>query len=310
MRIVFLGTPDLAIPALEALARNHRIAAVVCRPDKEQGRGRKPGPPAVKRWALEHSLPVHQPEKLNDGSFEQWLRETNPELCVMAAYGRILKQPILDVPPRGFLNLHPSLLPRYRGASPIQTALLNGDKTTGVTIMKVTLEMDAGPILLQEETPILPEDTAVTLSERLAKQGADLLVKGIDLLETGRAVFVPQDDALATYCKRFEKEDGRIDWRRSAEEIHNLVRAALPWPVAHSPFEGEMMRILRSEPRPVEHHAPLGSIIAVEKDAIVTAAGRGALAILELQMPGKRAMTTAEFLRGRRVKTGQRFEGT
>ena len=173
MRTVFFGTPELAVPALAAVAAHHNVTAVVCQPDRPKKRSKRPVPPPTKAWAVEHEIPVHQPLKLNDGAFEAWLKEQRPELCAIAAYGRLLKQPILDVPPEGWLNIHPSLLPRYRGPSPIQSAILNGDPVTGVSIMRLTLEMDAGDVLLQEETPVADDDTTESLSARLAQLGRD-----------------------------------------------------------------------------------------------------------------------------------------
>ena len=310
MRTIFFGTPELGIPALEVLRRRTNLLAVVCQPDKEQGRGRKPVPPPVKEWAIQHGVTVCQPEKLNDGTFEAWLRTHAPDLCVVAAYGRLLKQPILDVPRMGFLNIHPSLLPKYRGPSPIQTSILNGETKTGVTIMKVTLEMDAGPIMLQVEAPIYQEDTSLSLTNRLAQVGAALLDEAITLLETGRASFTPQDDSQATYCKLFEKSDGQIYWNKPAIAIHNLVRAAIPWPVAFSSYRGETMRIFKTEPLQSTAPAEPGTITEITKDAIIVATGEGTLAIRELQMPGKRRMTTAEFLRGRKIDVGSKFETT
>jgi methionyl-tRNA formyltransferase len=308
VRTVFFGTPDIAVPSLAAVAARHEVAAVVCQPDKPQGRNLKLEPPAVKVWALEHGLEVCQPAKLNDGAFEAWLRDQAPELCTMAAYGRLLKQPILDIPPKGWLNVHPSLLPRWRGPSPIQTAILAGDAVTGVTIMEVTLEMDAGGILLQESTPIGPEDTSQSLSERLGARGADLLLQGMELVERGEAHFTPQDPACVAHCHLFEKEHGRIRWASPALDIHNLVRAAIPWPVAHCRFRGEVCRIHRTaiEPQPAE--APPGTITRVEKDRILVATGQGQLAILVFQAPGKKALPMAEFLRGRKIQPGERLE--
>ena len=308
MRTVFFGTPDIAVPSLAAVAARHEVAAVVCQPDKPQGRNLKLEAPAVKVWALEHGLEVCQPAKLNDGAFEAWLRDQAPELCTMAAYGRLLKQPILDIPPKGWLNVHPSLLPRWRGPSPIQTAIMAGDAVTGVTIMEVTLEMDAGGILLQESTPIGPEDTSQSLSERLGARGADLLLQGMELVERGEAHFTPQDPARVAHCHLFEKEHGRIRWASPALEIHNLVRAAIPWPVAHCRFRGEVCRIHQTavEPQPAE--APPGTITRVEKDRILVATGQDQLAILVFQAPGKKALPMAEFLRGRKIEPGECVE--
>ncbi|MBN2310157.1 MAG: methionyl-tRNA formyltransferase [Candidatus Hydrogenedentes bacterium] len=308
MRTVFFGTPELAVPCLAAIAAEHDVTAVVCQPDRPKGRGKTLVPPPVKVWAVEHGIPVHQPAKLNDGAFETWLRDQAPEICGIAAYGRLLKQPILDVPEQGWLNVHPSLLPRYRGPSPIQTAILNGDKTTGVTIMRLTLEMDAGDILLQEEVAIRDHDTSASLSERLAERGAALLAQGFGLVASGQAVFTPQDPDRVTYCRLFEKEDGRIRWAEPAAAIHNLVRAAIPWPVAHCALQGEVFRIHRTEPVESSAAAPPGTVVAVEADRMVVKAGEGAVAVLTIQAPGKRALPMADFLRGRPIEVGARFE--
>lgn len=308
MRIVFFGTPELAVPSLKAVAARHDVTALVCQPDKPQGRGRKPLPPPTKVWALEHGIEVNQPAKLNDGTFEAWLREQAPEICVIVAYGRILKQPILDVPTHGFLNVHPSLLPKHRGPAPIQTAILKGDRETGVTIMRLDAGTDTGDILLSKATPIAEDDTAETLSHKLADLGAKLLVEALDLVESGEAVFVPQDNDLATYTKMFDKEDARIPWERSAEDIHNMVRAFQPWPVAYTVLDGETLRIHKTRVAPEPRDGSPGTVIEVNKDEIVVAAGQGAIAIQEIQAPGKRAMPAADFLRGRPIDVGTRFE--
>ena len=306
MRIVFFGTPELAVPSLEAVAMRHDLLAVVCQPDRPRGRGRKPEPPPVKQWAVEAGIPVVQPEKLNDGAFEAWLRDQKPDLCAVAAYGRMLRQPILDVPPRRFLNLHPSLLPRYRGPSPVQSAILNGDTVTGVTIMDVILAMDAGDILLQEETEIAPDDTTESLMARLAQLGAHLLVEAIDQVAAGTATFTPQDPSLVVECRKLDKEDGRIDWTKPAHDIHNLVRAAVPWPIAYTSLNGEPVRLHKTQPLSDLTGTP-GLVLQADKETLIVGTGAGALSILVLQAPGKRAIPVADFLRGRPIETGQQF---
>lgn len=308
MRAVFFGTPELAVPTLAAVAHHHDVTAVVCQPDRPQGRSRKPVPPATKVWALEHGVPVMQPKKLNDGTFEAWLKEQSPDVCPLAAYGRLLKEPVLDVPKHGFINMHPSLLPRHRGPSPIQTAILVGDEVTGVTIMRLSLEMDAGDILLQVEEAVRPDDTAVTLSERLGRLGADLMARALSLIEKDEAVFTPQDHAQATYTKLLKKEDGLIRWAASARDINNLVRAVVSWPAAHCLYNKETYRILATEPLEEETDAPPGTVVRVERDQMVVATGRGTLALLRIQPPGKRAMAVADFLRGHAVGVGELFE--
>lgn len=313
MRVVFLGTPELAVPALSSVAAAHEVPAVVCQPDRPQGRSGTPAPPPVKRWAVAHGIPVAQPAVLNDGVFEQWLREQAPDVCVLVAYGRLLRQPLLDVPRYGFLNMHPSLLPRHRGPSPVQTAVLCGNERTGVTIMRLDAGMDTGDIVLQESTPIGPDEDAAALTDRLATMGAGLMTAALDLLASGRAVFTPQDHARATLTRRFDKGDGQIQWAQPAAAVHNLVRAALPWPVAHCLFKGEVCRIYRSRMAGMETGAfdaalRPGAVIGVGRDHVVVACGQGALAIYEIQMPGKKPMCMDAFMRGRPVAVGDLFE--
>lgn len=308
MRIVFFGTPELAVPSLAALTSNHTVVVVVCQPDRPQGRSARLVPPPTKVFAQAHGLAVHQPEKLNDGTFEVWLKAQRPDLCAVAAYGRLLKQPLLDVPPLGYLNVHPSLLPRHRGPSPISSAILAGDVKTGVTIMRLALEMDAGDLLLQESTPIGPDENAEELSRRLAEMGARLLVQAVDQVASGTAVFIPQDPAQVTVSRMFGKKDGYIDWTRPAREIHNLVRAAYPWPSAQSLFRGEIARIHRTALMDASADAAPGDIVGVEKDRVRVATGEGQLAILVFQMPGKKAMPMGDFLRGHPLQAGERFE--
>lgn len=308
MRVVFFGTPELAVPSLAMLAERHEVAAVVCQPDRPQGRSSRLVAPPAKAFAVERGIPVAQPEKLNDGRFEAWLRGQAPDVCALAAYGRILKQPILDVPAQGFLNVHPSMLPRHRGPSPIQTAILEGDAVSGVTIMRLDAGMDTGDILLQREEAIRPKDTTASLSERLGRLGAELLIEGLALLAEGRAVFRPQEHRLATVSKIFDKAAGRIQWQQPARNIGNLIRAAIPWPVAHCLFEGQVCRIHEAEETAECGGAAPGVVTSVEKDRVVVATGKGHLALLAIQMPGKRVVTMAEFLRGHALGVGSRFE--
>jgi methionyl-tRNA formyltransferase len=308
VRTVFFGTPDLAVPTLAAVAERHEVTAVVCQPDKPQGRGKKLTPPPTKEWALDHGIPVHQPTKLNDGSFEAWLRAQAPDICVLAAYGRILKQPILDIPPLGFVNMHPSLLPRHRGPSPIRGALLEGDTVTGVTIMRLDAGTDTGDIVLQEEMPILPDDNAIRLTVRLADAGAKLMAKALDLIASGDALYSPQDHSQATHTRLLDKSDGRIRWSAPAQQIHNLVRAAVPWPAAQARLGGEIVQIHRTHVVDEPSEAAPGTIVRVERDRVVVATGEGALAVLEIQAPGKRVMPMGDFLRGRALQVNERFE--
>lgn len=308
MRIVFFGTPDLAVPSLASLVEHHDIVGVITQPDRPRGRSGKPEPPPVKVYALSRNLPVLQPEKLHDGSFEAQLKSLAPEVCCVGAFGRLLKQPLLDIPPKGWLNVHPSLLPRWRGPSPIQSALLNGDTETGVTIMRMVLEMDAGDIVLQERTPIGPEETAGELSDRLAVMGARLLIQALELVERGLAPSLPQDSCAATYSKLFHKTHGYIRWAESAHRIHNRVRACNPWPIAQAIFRGQVCRILRTRPNPQSIDAAPGTVVETGPDLLRIATGEGCLDVLQIQWPGKKALDIAAFLRGTPISLGEQFE--
>lgn len=307
MRIVFFGTPELAVPTLEGVAARHNVTALVSQPDKAQGRSKQLVPPPVKVRAQELGIPVQQPVKLNDGTFEAWLKQQNPDVCVLVAYGRILKQPILNVPAQGFLNLHPSMLPKYRGPSPIQSAILEGETETGVTIMRIGLDMDAGDILLQRAFPIGEDDDAESLTQTLARAGAELMIESLDRLERGVATFTPQDHERASYCKMIGKEDARIEWCMPARDILNRVRGFVPWPVAQSTLRGEVLRIYAARAVPHFGAEPSGTVVEVTKDGFTVATSEGGLAIERVQAPGKRVMTSAEFLRGRPLRVGERF---
>lgn len=307
MRIVFFGTPELAVPSLEAVAARHDVVAVVCQPDKPKGRSGTPTPPPVKEWAVAHGIAVHQPTKLNDGAFEAWLRAQAPDACAVVAYGRILKQPIIDVPKHGHFNMHPSLLPKWRGPSPMQSAVMAGDTETGVSIIRLTLDMDAGDIVLQEHTLIGEEEDAVALTERLSRQGARMLADALDQVAAGTAVFTPQDHAAATYCRILSKHDGAMDWTRPSRELHNLVRGAVPWPVAQCIFRGEPCKVYESHLADAPAGEP-GAVVAVHADSVDVATGEGALRITKFQAPGKRVMTMRDYLPGARIQVGERFE--
>lgn len=310
MRIVFFGTPELAVPTLSAVSASHDVTAVVCQPDRPQGRSATPVPPPAKQWAVAQGIPVVQPVVMNDGTFEAWLREQAPDVCVLVAYGRILKQALLDVPAHGFLNLHPSLLPRHRGPSPIQTAILCGNHTTGVSIMRLDAGMDTGDILLQESTSIGSDEDAAALTSRLAEMGARLMLDALERLVAGTAVFTPQDHARATVTRRFEKGDGQIHWTQPACAIHNLVRATQPWPIAYCRFKGEVCRVYRTHIMEdiKRTDAKPGEVLTVARDHVVVACGEGTLAILEIQMPGKKPMSMDAFMRGRPIALGEAFE--
>lgn len=301
MRVVFMGTPDFAVPSLEALlAAGHEVCGVFTQPDRPKNRGMKLLPPPVKVTAQSHGIPVFQPVQLRDGSALEELRALKPELIVVAAYGRILPQEILDLPPKGCINVHSSLLPRYRGAAPIHWAVVNGDAETGVTIMKVAPELDAGDILGQIATPIDPEETVETVHDRLARLGGELLVQVVEKIAAGTLQPVPQDPDQVTYAPMLSRALSPIDWGQSARTIHNKVRGLVPWPATSTDiFSREPVKIF-SVTETGEHtgKAP-GTVLAAQKEGIDVACGDGmVIRILELQAPGSRRMTAADYLRG------------
>ena len=313
LRVVFMGTAELACASLEALCRapDLRVVAVVTQPDKPRGRELKLQPTPVKVVAVRHELPVHQPLKARAPEFVDRLRGLAPDLIVVAAYGQILPQSILDIPKHGCLNVHTSLLPKYRGAAPIQWAILNGELETGVTIMKMDAGLDTGDIVAETRTPMADTDNAQTLHDRLAKLGADLLVRTIPEYVAGRMTPRPQPKEGATYARKITKEDGRIDWSRPARDVWNQVRAFTPWPGAftHLARDGGL-KLLKIWDAAVQEHAfkTPGEILEAGKFGIVVACGEHALRILELQLEGGKRLAAQQFLAGHELKPGERFE--
>lgn len=300
-----MGTPAFAVPSLKALTREHQVVGVFCQPDKPVGRHQnRLQPPAVKVCALDCGVPVYQPEQLRDAAALAILQELDPELIVVAAYGRILPDGILALPPKGCINVHSSLLPKYRGAAPINWAILNGEVETGVTIMHMASELDAGDIILQRSTPIAPEEDAETLYHRLAGLGSGLVAEAAARIEAGTAARVPQDPEQATLAPLLSKALSPIDWKQPARAIHNKIRGLLPWPVAATDIiSGEPMKLYRSGLPEQSTGARPGAIIAANPQGIDVACGDGRiLRILELQPPGKKKMTAAAYLAGRPLK--------
>jgi len=312
MRIVFFGTAEFAVPVLQAVfASRHEIAAVTANPDRARGRGMRVLPPPVKQEALRMGLPVHQPERL-DGDFLRVLTGLAPSAALVAAYGKLISDAFLDAVPGGFLNVHPSLLPRHRGPSPIQQAILDGDRETGVSIIRLTAEMDAGPILLQQKVRIRHGETAGELHDRLAELGGKLAVRALDLVERGKAVFTEQDHSRATYTRKFSKEDARIEWSRSAEEVARHVRAMTPRPGAFTftEREGRLLKISEVEPAgdAAAGDAAPGTVVkASDKEGIFVAVADGAVRIVRLSPAGSRRMTSQEFVRGAALEEGDRL---
>ena len=303
-----MGTPSFAAASLRALLEHgHRVAAVFTQPDRPAGRGQVARSSAVKELAQERGLVVEQPEKLRDPAVVERLRALDPEAIVVAAYGKILPKPLLEVPVRGAINVHASLLPRYRGAAPIQRAILAGDTQTGITIMQMNERMDAGDILLQEVVPIHEDDTADTLGVRLSAVGARLLVDTLDALTRGDVVRREQDERAATLAPMVRKEEGAIDWRRGAAEIARSVRAFSPWPGAYTKLAGRSMKIHRATALVAAANAIPGTVLSAAGDRFEIATGEGLLALLEVQLEGKRRLAAREFLAGHSVRSGDRL---
>jgi len=305
MRIVFFGTPAFAVPALTALLHSdEEVIAVVTQPDKRKGRDRLPATSPVKELALQHNCMVLQPPTLKDPSFLEEISIMKPEIIIVVAYGKILPHRILKLPPRGCINVHASLLPKYRGAAPVQWAIINGEKKTGITTMYMDEGLDTGDILLQEETTIEDDDTAETLGKRLADLGAALLMKTIQNIKDHSLQRIPQT-GTPNYAPPLKKEDGKITWSKTAAEISNMVRGMYPWPCAYCYLKNERIKITRVR-------ASRGSGIAgrIEQagEELVIGTGEGFITIIELQPEGKRLMAARDFLRGRRLQEGTFFD--
>lgn len=300
LRLIFAGTPEFAVPALQALiASDHRVVAAYTQPDRPAGRGRKLTESPVKQLAGRHSIPIEQPRSLRDAKVQARLVAFRPDAVIVAAYGLMLPQPVLDYPRLGCINIHASLLPRWRGAAPIQRAILNGDRLTGITIMQMTAGLDTGPILLQRETGIGQRETAGELHDRLAQLGAAALVDALDRLTTGHLHPHPQDERLATYAKKLDKSEAEIDWHGEAITIERQVRAFNPWPIAQTHYLGKPLRIWEAsvlEPRPAQ---PAGTVLAEAPAGIDVATGDGVLRILRLQAPGGKVLSARDFLNAR-----------
>ena len=302
MKIVFMGTPDFAAASLKRLYESgHDVAAVFTQPDKPKNRGLRLAPSPVKELAAARGTPVCQPQSLRDGEAERVLREIKPDVIAVVAYGRILPQAVLDIPPLGCVNIHASILPRLRGAAPVQWAVLNGDTETGVTSMYMAPELDAGDIIFVKKTPIGEEETAGELYARLAEMGGELLIETLDAIEQGTAPRIPQDHALATYAPPITKEIAPIDWTRTCREISCHVRGLNPWPVATAELFGTALKIYKVKAEPGTTGAEPGTVLSAGNDGIKVACSDGAVAVLEVQAPGKKRMPASDWLRGRRL---------
>jgi len=307
MKIAFFGTPAFAVPTLRALvAAGHEVGLVVTNPDRRRGRHSTLIPPDVKVAALELGLTVLQAEKVKEPEVEAALRDFAPELAVVVAYGHFIPRRLRRLPTRGMINVHGSLLPAHRGASPVSQAILDGDPEAGVTIIEVARRMDAGKMLGRAATPIGPEDTTGSLSLRLSELGATCLVETVAALEAGAVAPEVQDEALVSTAQKLSKSDGILDWSQSAAAVDRRIRAMLPWPTAHCRFRRKRLTLLSA--LPVTGSGEPGEILTVDDQGIVVACGDGALRIAELKPEGKRGMSAADFARGRQLAPGARFE--
>ncbi len=313
MKIVFMGTPDFAVAALKALIESgHEITAVVTQPDKPKGRSKEPQPSPVKECALAHGITVLQPRRIKTPEAVSQLRQYEADVYVVAAFGQLLSQEILDIPRFGCLNIHASLLPKYRGASPIQHAIIDGEEKSGVTIMQMDAGLDTGDMLYKKEAEITAEDTFETLHDKLMELGGKAIVEALALLEAGEIIPMKQCDEESCYASLIDKSMGRLDFGKSAVSLDRLIRGMNPWPSAYTFYKGKQLKIWRAVPvKTAEQIASLeadcGVVCAVEKDYFDVAAGEGILRIFELQLEGKKRMSTHDFLLGVKVQPGNRL---
>jgi methionyl-tRNA formyltransferase len=309
MRILFMGTPDFAVPCLERLIQDgHEIVGVVTQPDKPKGRGHKLMPPPVKETALKNRIAVFQPQSLKNEGFLPELKNLQPDLIVVVAYGKILPRYVLEFPPHGCINVHASLLPKFRGAGPIQWSIIEGETITGVTTMYMGEQLDAGDMILKAETAIDDEETAGTLFDRLAVMGAELLVETLTCMESGKVPREKQDESLVTYAPMVSRETGHIDWNKDAKAIRNLIRGTNPWPLSYSVYQGQTLKIIHATQGETSCGTP-GEILAADKHGIRVACGNGeTLCIDEIQMQGSKRMRVADYLNGHEIAVGTILE--
>ena len=312
MRVVFMGTPEFAVPTLEALIAHHEVIAVVTQPDKPKGRGKAMACPPVKETAMAHDIPVYQPVRVREESFVGTLRELQPDVIVVVAFGQILPESILNIPPYGCINVHASLLPRYRGAAPMQWAIINGEEETGITTMYMAKGLDTGDMIDTVVIPIDPKETGETLHDKLSAAGGKLILQTLEELEAGTAKRIPQDDAKSSYAGMLTRALGEIDWTKSAVEIERLIRGLNSWPSAYTYLHGKTLKIwdadvaqsdARQEETALSKTAP-GTVTAVKKDCFYVQAGDGQLKVNEVQLQGKKRMSVQAFLLGNRIEKG------
>ena len=300
MRVVFMGTPDFSVPALEKIASEHEVVAVVTQKDKPKGRGQEVSYTPVKESALKLNIPVLQPDKVKEDSFVEELRALNPDVIVVIAFGQILSKEILDMPKYGCVNVHASLLPKYRGAAPIQWAVIDGEEKSGVCTMKMDEGLDTGDIIDKEEITLDPKETGGSLFDKLAALGGELILKTLQNLEFDNAQFIKQDDSKSTYAKKMTKDLGHIDFTKDAVSIERLIRGLNPWPSAFTYLDGKVMKIWDADV--VDAGGEPGTVISEDKDSFVIATGDKALKVNELQLEGKKRMKASDFLNGRSIE--------
>lgn len=305
MKVVYMGTPDFAVPALEALVKEYGVMTVLTQPDRPKGRGNKVTASPVKEVALAHNIPVFQPERLRkDQEVIDKLKELKPDVMVVVAYGQILTKEVLDIPKYGCINIHGSLLPKYRGAAPIQASIINGDDVTGITTMYMDIGVDTGDMILKSVVPIEDDDTAGTMHDKLSVVGAKALMDTLKLIEENKAPREKQNDEEATHVTMINKKDGLIDWNKSAKEIHNLVRGLNPWPSAFTYIDGKMLKIWQTKIITDRNDEGLpGQIIDLTSEDIIVKTGDGCLALTEIQLQGRKRMPAKEFLKGYQLDT-------
>jgi methionyl-tRNA formyltransferase len=313
LRIVFCGTPSFAVPSLKHLIAqpDFKVEAVVTQPDRPRGRGQQVAAPPVKETAVAAGIPLHQPEKIKSQEAYDFFKRLALDAVVIIAYGQIIPEHLIQIPRLGWINLHASLLPKYRGAAPINWAILNGEKITGVTTMRIDAGLDTGPILLKRETEIGPDETAPELAARLAELGAPLMAETLRGLDCGEIAPAPQDNIRATFAPPLKKEDGRIDWNLSAEKIYHRIRALEPWPGAFTTFRGKTCQIGGHPLKPVAAGGQPGSLLPTHEDGLLVICGGANASVLRVdfaQVEGRKKVTGPEFARGARITPGERFE--
>ncbi len=304
MKIVYMGTPDFAVPCLDILVKNSfDVCAVVTQPDREKGRGKKLAAPPVKQLAESLGIPIYQPERVKTPEFTEVLRQINPDLIIVVAFGQILPKAVLEIPRLGCVNVHASLLPKYRGAAPINWCIINGEKVTGVTTMYMDVGLDTGDMILKKEMPIGEEETFLGLYEKLSKMGAEILLETVGMIQSGTAPREKQEDSLSSYAPIMTKALGHIDWSKDAWAIRNLIRGTQPWPSAYTSYKGTNFKVFECEAESLDKvNESFGCIEEIQKDGLVVSCGRGFLKVKELQFENEKRMSVEAYLRGHNIE--------